>query len=111
MHLAGVRVLAAIVVLCASVTLCRSDPGSDAQAAFDRKEYATAIRLWEPLAKAGDTQAQVGLASIYMQGLGVPRDTDKALIWLELAAEGGDPRGPWLLGRLTTPGWECRGTW
>ncbi len=98
MYHVGLRVLAAIIALCASVTLCRADAGADAQAAFERKDYATAIRLWQPLAEEGDAQAQLGLGMIYLRGLGVPQDADKGLTWLELVAEGGDPRGAMFLG-------------
>jgi uncharacterized protein len=110
MYLAGLRVVATLAALCAGVTLCRGDSNADAQAAFEQKDYATALRLWEPLAEQGDTQAQLGLANLYLQGLGVPRDLDKAIAWLELTAEGGDPRGPILLGILyESGGYESRG--
>ena len=37
-------------------------------------DYATAIRLWRPLAKRGDPKAQYYLGIIYDNGDGVPQD-------------------------------------
>ena len=89
MHLVGLRILPAIVALCATLALCRGDSGTDAQAAFEGKDYATAIRLWEPLvqltAEGGDPRAPVLLGLIYDIGNGVPRDIVKAYEWLDIA--------------------------
>src|SRR3989304_2411895 len=42
--------------------------------AFDRSNYATALKIWLPLAKEGDASAQTYVGEIFEKGLGVPPD-------------------------------------
>lgn len=63
-----------------------------AAAAFNRGEVATGIAEFESLASAGDARAQDALATIYLKGLGVPRNVDTAMSWYCMIAhqpEGG----------------------
>ena len=55
-------------------------------AAYQRGDYATAIREWRPLAKQGNAKAQNYLGLIYVSDLGVPQDYVQAYMWLDLAA-------------------------
>ena len=48
-------------------------PYEDAVAAYERGDYATAVRLWRPLAERGDPGAQLMLGSMLHDALGVPR--------------------------------------
>ena len=59
-------------------------------AAFERGDYATALREFRPLAKQGDPEAQVQLGGMYQDGRGVPRDYVEAARWFHKAAEQGD---------------------
>src|SRR6476659_8327251 len=43
-------------------------PLEDGEAAFKRGDYATALRLWRPLANQGDARAQYYLGAIYANG-------------------------------------------
>jgi uncharacterized protein len=43
-------------------------------AAYERQDYATAVRLWMPLAKAGDAQAEANVGVMYVQGQGVTKE-------------------------------------
>jgi TPR repeat protein len=61
-------------------------PLDDANAAFDRKDYATAFQLLRPLASQGIAEAQLGLGVHYENGWGVPRDYAEAAKWYRLAA-------------------------
>ncbi|MFH0810422.1 MAG: hypothetical protein V2A77_08160 [Pseudomonadota bacterium] len=58
----------------------------DAEAAFLQKDYATAVRLWRPLADQGDAKAQSRLGYMYDEGQGVPRDYVQAHKWYSIAA-------------------------
>jgi hypothetical protein len=58
-------------------------------AAYQRGDYATAMRLWQPLAEQGDTAAQYTLGFMYAEGEGVPQDDAEAVKWYRLAAEQG----------------------
>ncbi|SHI43432.1 hypothetical protein SAMN02745194_00353 [Roseomonas rosea] len=69
------------------------DPMEEALAAFRAGDHATALALWEPLARAGDARAQANIGACFAEGLGVPADAPLALKWLNLAAEAGHPPG------------------
>jgi len=60
-----------IVVLLVALTLCGqawARPFEDASAAFDRGDYATALRLIRPLAEKGDPDAQINLGNMCFDG-------------------------------------------
>ena len=61
----------------------------DGLAAANRKDYATAIKLWRPLAEQGDANLQIGIGLMYKEGLGVIQDDKEAVKWFRLAAEQG----------------------
>ncbi len=50
-------------------------------AAYERGDFETALREWEPLAEQGDAQAQTRLGSMYATGDGVPNDYPVAARW------------------------------
>ena len=58
--------------------------------AYDRGDYATALREWKPLAEQGNADAQFNLGLMYEKGRGVPQDYKTAMKWYRLAAEQGD---------------------
>ncbi len=55
-------------------------------AAYQRGDYATALREWHPLAEQGGANAQLLLGSMYDNGLGVPQDYAEAVKWYSKAA-------------------------
>jgi uncharacterized protein len=57
--------------------------------AHKRKDYATAMKEWKPLAEQGDAAAQHNLAGMHRQGQGVPQDNVEAMKWYRKAAEQG----------------------
>jgi len=56
-------------------------PLEDGEAAYARKDYATALELFRPLAEQGDAQAQYNLGVMYDTGEGVPQDYALAVKW------------------------------
>jgi hypothetical protein len=72
--------------------------------AYDRSDYATALKVWLPLAKDGDTAAQTYVGEIYEKGLGVPPDYAVAAAWYRRAAEQGYERAQINLGHLYEKG-------
>jgi TPR repeat protein len=72
----------------------------DAEAAFNRKDYATAFRLLVPLAEHGDAKAQTFLGGLYKDGEGAPQDYAEALKWYRKAAEQGEAFGQMGLGDM-----------
>ena len=63
-----------------------------AAAAYDKGDYATALRLWRPLAEQGDVRAQTNLGLMFYTGQGVPQDRAVAVTWYRKAAEQGAVR-------------------
>ncbi len=58
-------------------------------AAWDRGDYATALREWKPLAEQGDAVAQFNIGLMYGNGRGVPQDYAEAVKWYRKSAEQG----------------------
>src|SRR5712691_4750020 len=56
--------------------------------AYQRRDYATALRAWLPLAQQGHATAQFNLGVLYGQGQGVPQDHLQAYLWFTLVADG-----------------------
>ena len=59
-------------------------------AAYNMKDYATALREWNPLAEQGRVSAQFNLGMMYAEGKGVPKGDTTSVKWFTLAAEQGD---------------------
>jgi uncharacterized caspase-like protein len=72
--------------------------------AYDRSDYATALKVWLPLANEGDRAAQTYVGEIYEKGLGVQSDYLLAREWYRKAAEQGYERAQINLGYLYEKG-------
>ena len=72
--------------------------------AFDRANYATALKVWLPLAQQGDAAAQTYVGEIFEKGLGVPPDHAAAAEWYRRAADSGSSRAAINLGALYEQG-------
>jgi TPR repeat protein len=70
----------------------------DANAAYDRKDYTTAVELFRPLAEQGNAKAQDHLGLMYANGQGVAWDDSEATKWYRKAAEQGDADAQFNLG-------------
>ena len=57
------------------------------QDAYSSGDYETAIAEWQPLAEAGNADAQFGMGLLYANGFGVMMDDASALKWYGMAAE------------------------
>ena len=49
--------------------------------AFDGGDYGVALENWQPLADAGDADAQTAIAGMYLAGAGVSQDFQLAAHW------------------------------
>ena len=63
-----------LVLFVCAATPAAAGPLEDAAAAYLKGDYATALRLWRPLADQGDASAQTGLGNSYYDGHGVSQD-------------------------------------
>jgi serine protease Do len=92
-QLSRVRALSlALAALCSGwlSSPLRADPIADADAAYDRKEYATALRIVRPLAESGNADAQFLYGKMYRFGNGTPQNHQEAANWFLKAAEAGN---------------------
>ena len=97
------HLVVAAILLAVTAAPSRAD-FVDGLAAFDAGDYQTTLEEWRPLAEAGDPEAQVALAGLYMDGLGVPRNPTEGVRWYRLAAERGEPVAQMNLGDLYSRG-------
>ena len=90
----------ALVALVLAGPPARADALLDATAAIQRKDYPTAVRLLEPLARAGNAAAQLRLAGLYYHGHGVRESDTLAQQWYERAARQGLAEAQFQLGNM-----------
>ncbi len=72
--------------------------------AYDRANYATALKVWLPAAQTGDKVAQTYVGEIYEKGLGTAPDYAAAANWYQKAADEGYSRALINLGFLYEKG-------
>ena len=77
----------------------------EAAAAYERRDYATAVRGFRVHAGQGHAGAQYNLGLMYANGEGVPEDDAEAVKWYRKAAEQGHASGQFNLGGMYANGW------
>ena len=85
----GIVTLALLAVLLGT-PLAAEQTLDEAVAAYERRDYATAIRGFRVHAEQGLASAQYNLGLMYTKGEGVPEDDVLAYAWLNLAAAQGN---------------------
>jgi TPR repeat protein len=83
-------VAAALILATGIAGPAAAGPFEDGTAAFESRDYATAMRYWRPLADKGLARAQYGLGVMYANGDGVATDYGAALNWFRKAANQGN---------------------
>ncbi len=76
----------------------------EAVAAYDRGDYATAVRGFLVHAEQGDATAQYKLGVMYNYGWGVPEDEAEEVRWYRLAADQGNAAAQFNLGNMYAKG-------
>jgi TPR repeat protein len=105
MSLSFRSIVAAIwVIAVACDGAASAGPLDDAFVATQRGDYATAIRIWLPLAEQGDVTAQSNLAKMYLTGQGTTQNYAEAVRWFRKAADLGDSGAQYNLGVLYRQG-------
>ena len=66
--------------------------------AYNRGDFAAALREWRPLAEQGDAGAQGMLGLMYDYGRGVIEDDKEAVRWYRMSAEQGNTDAQFRLG-------------
>ena len=94
------RIIALIAVLLASPAPAQAQSVKAGIEAWQRADYAAAVRIWRPLAEADDADAAFNLGQAYRLGRGVPINLAAAQTWLERAARSGHVDAQTTLGLL-----------
>ena len=68
-------------------TATEAPPDNGAAAAYNRGDFAQAIKLFRPLAEQGNAEAQAMLGLMYANGEGVAQNDREAVKWFHLAAD------------------------
>lgn len=80
----------AFLITFALVGRALAGPSKDAEAAYARGDYATAFRLVQPLADAGERGARNAIGVMCFEGHGVPQDYGEAVKWFRRAVDQGN---------------------
>ena len=99
-HVAGILFLAVALMPIAAV----AGPFEDGLKAAESGDFATALRLWQPLAEQGHAEAQNNLGVMYGYCYSVPQDDAEAAKWYRLAAEQGHAYSQGRLGGMLLDG-------
>ena len=88
------------LVVILSSAVCFAGDYEDGTAAFDRGDYAIALKKLRPLAEQGNALAQNSLGVMYVEGKGVSQDDDEAIRWFRKAADQGFALAQYNLGGM-----------
>jgi uncharacterized protein len=92
------RATAVLALLAAVASAAAAGPAEDGNAAYQRGDYRTAVKLLRPLVDQGNADAQDILAVMYYVGQGVPQNRAEAIRLYRLAAEQGNDHAQDALG-------------
>jgi len=90
----------AALLACCCLAPARADTLQDGLAAVNRKDYPEALRLLDPLARAGNAQAQLQIGLLHYHGHGVRENDTQARDWFEKAARQGSAPAQFQLGNM-----------
>src|SRR5262249_44365244 len=95
-----------IVDLPQAVGIAKPASAFDAtEAAYQKGDYETVLRLGRPLADQGDARAQSILGLVHYRGRGsVPQDLEEAARWFRQAGDQGDATAQFYLGLMYAEG-------
>ena len=99
-----IRCLCCFALVLASALAVRAASFEDAVAAYQRADYASAMRIWHELGEAGDVRAIYNLGVLFDLGQGVTMDPARAAVYFRHAAQAGHGRAMSNYGRLLEQG-------
>ena len=93
-----------VIVLLFTASTAWADDVEDAHAAFDKKDYVTAVKKYRSAALKSDAVAQFNLGLMYENGQGAAQDYAEAARWYKLAAAQGNTGAQFNLGVMYEKG-------
>ncbi len=100
------RGVLASALLLAIAGFAHADELGDARAAYRQRDYATAFKLWRPLADKRNAEAETWLGVLYEEGLAVGKDEQMAHSLMRKAAAQDYPEAICFLGERYVSGWH-----
>jgi uncharacterized protein len=94
----GEALAASVLIWAALESAAAAGPVEEGNAAYQRGDYRTAVKLLQPLVDQGNADAQDILAVMYYVGQGVPQSRAEAIRLYRLAAEQGNAHAQDALG-------------
>jgi hypothetical protein len=98
------RVLVALYLAFSFSAVAVAGPFEDGDKAYNKGDYAAALRLFKDAAAQGNASAELHLGSMYYNGDGVTKDTAEALRWFQLSAAKGNRIAQYSLGLMYETG-------
>jgi clan AA aspartic protease (TIGR02281 family) len=89
MKLALKHIIVAILLILSLGAQVAADPLEEAIVAYNRRDYAAALQLFQQSADKGSATAQFNVGAMYANGQGVPQNYTEAVKWYGLAANQG----------------------
>lgn len=97
-------ILMLALMLTFTANMAKADDFSDGLEALFVGDYATALKLWKPLAESGHAEAQALIGAMYLDGYGVIQDDKEAAKWFRSSAEQGYAGAQYNLGVMYSNG-------
>jgi len=93
-----------VAIACLFLSMTAYAGYDEGLSAYNKKDFATALKEMEPLASQGNAFAQKILGNMYADGHGVPQDYKEAVKWYRLAADQGYALAQYNLGIMYSYG-------
>ncbi len=101
-HLLAIVLLPALLI--PAMAYAQASPFEEADAAYARSDFASALRIFRALAQEGDSIAQFNLGVMLDFGQGIAPDPTQAVSWYRKAAAQGHPAAQFNLGGMYLEG-------
>lgn len=67
---------------------------------YKKQNYEECFKIVKELGEKGDSSSQYLLALMYLDGLGVPKDTERSAFWMQKSAEAGETAAQFMYGAM-----------
>jgi clan AA aspartic protease (TIGR02281 family) len=108
MKLALKHIIVAILLILSLAAQVAADPLEEAIVAYNQRDYATALQLFQQSADKGSAIAQFNVGTMYANGQGVRQNYGEAVKWYGLAANQGSADAQYNLALLYANGQGVR---
>jgi len=97
-----------LLALILSIAMAHNNSTTTAMNILKQTQPTATYEAFHQLAQSGDLDAQTLLGEMYLDGIGVSENYEKAFKWLSSAAQKGDSQAAYLLGNMYENGLYVR---